>query len=65
MRAAREEELKVVDEMGVWELRPISGCIEVTGKKPVKVRWVDDNKGDDDSPNVRCKIVAQDFNIDN
>ena len=37
VRAAREEELKVVDEMGVWELRPIAECIEVTGKKPVKV----------------------------
>ena len=24
VRAAREEELKVMDEMGVWELRPIS-----------------------------------------
>ena len=35
--------------MGVWELRPIAECIEVTGKKPVKVRWVDANKGDDDS----------------
>ena len=64
VRAAREEELKVVDEMGVWELRPISECLEVTGKKPVKVRWVDVNKGDDDSPNVRCRIVAKDFNID-
>ena len=38
VRAAREEELKVVDEMGVWECRPISEGIEVTGKKPVKVR---------------------------
>ena len=38
VRAAREEELKVVDEMGVWELRPIAECIEVTGKRPVKVR---------------------------
>ena len=47
VRAAREEELKVVDEMGVWELRPIAECIEVTGKKPFKVRWVDVNKGDD------------------
>ena len=44
--------------------RPISECIEVTGKKPVKVRWVDVNKGDDDSPNVRCRIVAKDFNTD-
>ena len=52
VRAAREEELKVVDEIGVWELRPISECIEVAGKKHVKVRWVDVNKG------------AKDFNID-
>ena len=44
VRAAREEELKVVDEMGVWELRPISECVTVTGKKPVKVRWVDVTK---------------------
>ena len=56
--------MKVVDEMGVWEIRPISECLEVTGKKPVKVRWVDVNKGDDESPNVRCRIVAKDFNID-
>ena len=41
IRAAREEELKVVDKMGVWELLPISECIEVTGKKPVKLRCVD------------------------
>ena len=64
VRAAREEELKVVDEMGVWELRPVAECIEVTGKKPVKVRWVDVKKGDDDTPNVRCRIVAKDFNVD-
>ena len=54
----------MVDETGVWELRPIAECIEVTGKKPVKVRWVDVNKGDDDLPNVRCRIVAKDFNVD-
>ena len=27
-------------------------------------RWVDVNKGDDDSPNVRRRIVAKDFNVD-
>ena len=56
VRAAREEELKVVDEMGVWELRPVSECIEV--------RWVDVNKGDTESPNVRSRIVAKDFRTD-
>ena len=30
----------------------------------MKVRWVDVNKGADKTPNVRCRIVAKDFNID-
>ena len=64
VRAAREEELKVVDEMGVWEVRPISEFLLVTGKTPVEVRRVDVNKGDDELPNVRCRIVAKDFNAD-
>ena len=64
VRAAREEELKVVDEMGVWELRPVSEYIEVTGKRRTKVRWVDVNKGDTESPNVRSRIVAKGFRTD-
>ena len=48
----------------MWEVRPISEWIAVIGKKPVKVRCVDVNKGDDESSNVRCRIVANDFNID-
>ena len=64
VREARYEELKVVDEMQVWELRPISECIERIGKKPTKVRWVDVNKGEQAAPNVRSRIVAQDFRLD-
>ena len=56
--------MSVVDEMGVWELRPISECLNVTGKKRVKVRWVDVQKGDDAAPNVRSRIVAKDFRTD-
>ena len=36
----------------------------MTGKKPVKVTWVDVNKGDDESPHVRYRIVAKDVNVD-
>ncbi len=36
----------------------------MTGKKPVKVRWIDVNEGDDDTPNVRCRIMAKDVNVD-
>ena len=64
VRAARAEELKVVDEMGVWALKPIAKCFAKTGKKPTKVRWVDVNKGDTESTNVRCRIVAKDFKTD-
>ena len=55
VQAARQEELKVVDEMGVWEVRPLAECLEVIGMKPTKVRWVDGNKGDSESPNVRSR----------
>ena len=64
VREAREEELTVVDQMNVWELRPVSECIRVTGKRPTKVRWADVNKGDADQPNVRSRIVAKDFRLD-
>ena len=50
--------------MGVWELRPIAECIGLTGKKPVEVCWADVSKGDDDSSDFRCCIVANDFNVD-
>ena len=43
---AREEELRVVDEMKVWELMQIPERIARIGKKPTKVRWVDVNQGD-------------------
>ena len=39
-------------------------CWEVTGKAPIKVRWVDVNKGDDDKPNHRSRIVAKEIRTD-
>ena len=40
-------------------MRPISECLQLTGKAPVTVRWVDVNKGDDTNPNVRSRLVAR------
>ena len=42
---ARREEVDYIEGRGIWELRPIRECWDVTGKKPVSVRWVDTNKG--------------------
>ena len=65
IQAARQEKLKAADDIGVWEVRPVSECIEVAGGKPTKVMWwVDVNKGDTESPNVRSRIVAKDFKVD-
>jgi hypothetical protein len=36
-------------------------CINSTGKRPIKVRFVDVNKGDEAHPNYRSRLVAQEF----
>ena len=62
VKSAREEEVKFMTEkLDLWELRPISECLKVTGKAPVSVRWVDTNKGKDGQWDVRCRLVARDF----
>ena len=35
--------------------------MEVTGKKPIKVKFVDVNKRDKENPNYRSRLVAQEF----
>ena len=32
------------------------------GYKIIKARWIDINRGDDDSPNYRSRFVAKEFN---
>ena len=44
--------------------RPRSECFEVTGKAPIGVRWVDINKGDDQSPEYRSRLVAKEIKRD-
>ena len=31
------------------------------GKRPLKTRWVDVNKGDEVKPDIRCRLVAKDI----
>ena len=60
--SARNEEIVEVKKHNVYTKVPIKQCWDRTGKKPIGVRWVDINKGDDKNPNYRSTIVAQDFN---
>eukprot|EP00969_Alexandrium_andersonii_P264864 11706968-Alexandrium_andersonii.AAC.1 len=59
--AARAEEVKSTRPRNVWGVRPVSDCRARTGRGPIGGRWVDRNKGDSDTPNVRSRYVAQDI----
>ena len=44
---------------GVGEIRTLNEARIRTGHRPISVRWVETNKGDDDNPNIRCRLVAR------
>ena len=56
---AQRLELGYFDNKSVWTLRPRAECRERTGKPPITVRWVIVNKGDDQVPNYRARLVAR------
>ena len=58
---ARSNELEALGKMGVWRIVPVSECLKATGKKPIKGRWVDVNKGDDTNDNYRSRYVAREL----
>ncbi len=59
VKIARKEELEEVKKHGVYEQVPIDECWKVTGKRPIGVRWVDVNKGDQIQPEVGSRLVAK------
>ena len=61
VRAARAEELETVRKMKVWVKVDREQCFRDTGKPPIKLRWVDINKGDETKPNHRSRIVAKEI----
>ena len=63
--AARAEELSVVRKMEVWLKVRCEECFQATGRAPIKLRWVDINKGDDLHPKYWSRIVAREVKIDN
>ena len=48
VQAARRKELEYFKKMRVYEKRPVSECYATTGKVPIKIRWVDTNKSNDE-----------------
>ena len=59
--AARREEILEFKRLKVYDVVPIEESYNVTGKELIKVRFVDMNKGDEQNPNYRSRLVAKEF----
>ena len=58
---ARSEEMRYMDDTGMFEDARDEECYAKTGKPPVDTKWVDVNKGTLQDPVIRCRLVARDF----
>ena len=61
MREARQEEMKYITLKQVWEKCPRNKAIAM-GYKIVDTRWIDTDKGDEDKPIYRSRLVGKEFN---
>ena len=61
VREAISKELDYFDQKDVWVLVPMEEAKRTTGRPPITVRWVHVNKGDDDVPNLRARLVAREM----
>ncbi len=59
VKEARAKELLYFHSKGVWRKVPRHEARARTGRPPISVRWVDVNKGDEQSPNYRSRLVAR------
>ena len=57
--AGRLQEIKQLQSQEVYEKVPVEECWTSTGKAPVKVKWIDINKGDDVNHDYRSRLVAK------
>lgn len=53
VREARMLEMDYLKKQNVYEKRPLSEAFQVTGRRPIAVRWLDTDKGDPTRPNFR------------
>ena len=60
-RAARKKEIDYFKSKGVWEIRSVNEARAKMGRSPISVRWVEVNKGDDQTPNIRSRLVAREI----
>ena len=64
VQEAIDEEIQTYRDHQVYRKTPIQECLDKTGKKPIKVRWVLVNKGDREHPEYRARLVAKEIKMD-
>ena len=62
VQQARSDEMDYVRKHQVYIRVPRSQCWQETGRAPIKAGWADTNKGTTESPNVRSRWVAKEYN---
>ena len=60
VKAGRKLEMEYFKKRGVYTRVPRSHQ-KNTGGKIITVRWVDTNKGDEENPEIRCRLVGQEY----
>eukprot|EP00435_Cladocopium_sp_Y103_P016599 s3099_g4.t1 len=65
VREARMEEIDYANRYGVWVPVPIEEAWKETGKAPISSRWIDINKGDEERPQYRSRLVIQEVRHSN
>ena len=63
VKIARATELEWFHSKQVWLKVPRGRARDVTGRPPISVRWVDVNKGDEDEPKYRSRLVARQLKV--
>ena len=58
VREARLEEVGYMERKKLWDEVSRSAA---SGHRIVSVKWVDTNKGTEENPEIRCRLVARDF----
>merc|ERR1712155_389724 len=58
VHSARLKELKYLQDRKVYEYASVADAIRCTGKKPLGLKWIDTNKGDNVSVNIRSRLVC-------
>ena len=58
-KAARKKELEYFESKRVWRKVSSQEAWKVSGRPPITVWWVDVNKGGDQHPGMRLRLVAR------